>query len=128
AAPVAFAPNDAVEAIAAALRAAKRPLIVSGTGLKSVDVIRAAANVAYALHATNPAVRISLAVPEANSLAMALFDARPLEDALESVAHPDAVVVVLESDLERRLPKVDVDRLLSRARLVVLDHQMTSTA
>jgi NADH-quinone oxidoreductase subunit G len=126
--PAAATTNDAVDAIANALRGAKRPLIVSGTGSGSVDVVRAAANVAYALHKTNPAVRISLAVPEANSLGMALFDARPLEDALESVAHGDTVVVVLENDLERRLPKPDVDRLLARARLVVLDHQMTSTA
>jgi NADH-quinone oxidoreductase subunit G len=128
AAPPASASSDAVDAIANALRRAKRPVIVSGTGLGSADVIRAAANVAYALHKTNPAVRISLAVPEANSLAMALFDARPLEDVLESVAHTDTVVVVLENDLERRLLQPDVDRLLSRARLVVIDHQMTPTA
>ena len=123
-----FAQTDAVESIVNALRGAKRPLIVSGTGAGSVDVIRAAANVAYALHKTNPAVRISLAVPEANSLAMALFDARPLEDALAPIEHADTVVVVLENDLERRLQKPDVDRLLTRAKLVVLDHQMTPTA
>ena len=127
-APAASADGAAVDAIAAALRAAKRPLIVSGTGAGSVDVIRAAANVANALAKSNPGTRISLAVPEANSLAMALFDARPLEEVLASIEHTDSVVVVLENDLDRRLQTADVDRLIERAKLVVLDHQMTATA
>ncbi|HET6474176.1 MAG TPA: NADH-quinone oxidoreductase subunit NuoG [Pseudomonadales bacterium] len=127
-APAAAADGAAASAIAAALRSAKRPLVVSGTGAGSADVIRAAANVAYALAKSNPATRISLAVPEANSLAMALFDARPLEDALASIEHADSIVVVLENDLDRRLQTADVDRLVERAKLVVLDHQMTATA
>ena len=115
--------------IAAALRAAQRPLIVSGTGLGSTAIIEAAANVAWALHKTGHAgARLSLAVPEANSLGVALFDAPPLEDALERVAGHEPVMVVLENDLERRVPKDVLTPLLARAHLVVLDHQMTSTA
>ncbi len=72
--------------IADALRAAKRPLIVSGTGLGSTAVIQAAANVAWALHKQSTRrVLLSLAVPEANSLGVALFDAPALEDALARV-------------------------------------------
>ncbi|HTL00094.1 MAG TPA: NADH-quinone oxidoreductase subunit NuoG, partial [Pseudomonadales bacterium] len=114
--------------IAAALRAAKRPLIVSGTGLESTAVMHAAANVAWALYKLNPATLLSLAVPEANSFGVALFGAPALEDALARVAGTDPVVVVLENDLERRIPKSELDPLLSNARLVVLDHQMTGTA
>ncbi len=114
--------------IAETLRNAKRPVIVSGTGARSVEVIHAAANVAKALHAINPAVRLSLAVPEANSMGVALFDAAPLEDALERVADRDCVIVVLENDLERRLPKARLESFLARARIVVIDHQMTPLA
>ena len=115
--------------IAAALRAAQRPLIVSGTGLGSTAIIEAAANVAWALHKSgHPGARLSLAVPEANSLGMALFDAPPLEDALERIAGREPVMVVLENDLERRVPKDVLTPLLARAHLVVLDHQMTATA
>ena len=114
--------------IAAALLGAKRPLIVSGTGLGSTVVIQAAANVAWALHKLNPAVLLSLAVPEANSLGVALFAAPALEECLERIAGAESVVVVLENDLERRLPRAVLEPLLARARLVVVDHQMTGTA
>ena len=115
--------------IAEALRTAKRPLIVSGTGLGSTAIIESAANVALALHNSGHAgARLSLAVPEANSIGMALFDAAPLEDALARVAGKEAVVVVLENDLERRVPKDVLAPLLARTHLVVLDHQMTTTA
>jgi NADH-quinone oxidoreductase subunit G len=113
--------------IAAALLGAKRPLIVSGTGLGSTVVIQAAANVAWALHKLNPAVLLSLAVPEANSLGVALFAAPALEESLQRIAGAESVVVVLENDLERRLPRAELEPLLARARLVVLDHQMTGT-
>ncbi len=115
--------------IAAALRAAQRPLIVSGTGLGSTAIIEAAANVAWALHKSgHPDARLSLAVSEANSLGMALFDAPPLEDALARVAGKEPVMLVLENDLERRVPKDVLTPLLAHAHLVVLDHQMTTTA
>jgi len=114
--------------IAAMLRGAKHPLIVSGTGAGSSDVIHAAANVAWALHKTNPGVLLSLAVAEANSLGVAMFAAPALEDALARVAESERVVVVLENDLERRMPHAVLEPLLARAHLVVLDHQMTGTA
>jgi NADH-quinone oxidoreductase subunit G len=120
--------HTAAERIAAALRTAKRPLIVSGAGLDSTAVIQAAANVAWALHKLNPATLLSLAVAEANSLGVAMFEAPTLEDTLERVAGKQAVIVVLENDLERRLPRAALDGLLADTRLVVLDHQMTGTA
>ncbi len=128
-APAAAAADAAVaQQIADALRHAKRPLIVSGTGLDSTGVVRAAANVAWALHKLNPDVLLSLAVAEANSLGVALFAAPPLEDCLARVAESKAVVVVLENDLERRMPQAELDPLLADARLLVLEHQMTATA
>ncbi len=127
AAPGAAASDADVAAIANALKAAKRPLIVSGTGLGSTDIIHAAANIAWALHKQNPAVLLSLAVSEANSLGVALFGATPLEDSLARIGGEEAVIVVLENDLERRLPQKALEPL-TRARLIVLDHQMTETA
>ncbi len=58
---------------------------------------------------------LSLAVPEANSLGVALFGATPLEDALARIGGEEAVIVVLENDLERRLPQ-ERARARSRAR------------
>lgn len=118
----------AAQRIATALRNAKRPLIISGTGAGSEAVLQAAANIAWALHGANPRVRISLAVPEANTLGIALFDAPALEDSLERVRGADPVIVVLENDLTRRLPAQRLAELLQGSTRVVLDHQMTPTA
>lgn len=113
--------------IAAALRAAGRPLVVSGTANGSLAVIQAAANIATALHRQNSATLISLAVAEANSLGVALLEAPSVDAAIERVAGQNAVVVVLENDLDWRLPASAVAKL-SASTLIVIDQQMTATA
>ncbi len=113
--------------IAAALRGAQRPLIVSGAGCRDLAVIEAAANITKALHALNPATAICLAPLEANSLGVAHFAAQDLETLLERVAHAPSVVVVVENDLYTRLSAARIDHALADATLIVLDHQLTAT-
>ena len=115
--------------IAAALLAAERPLIVSGTGAGDESVLAAAANVARALVRRGRAPSIALVVPEANSMGFALLDARPLDAALEALTSGDAdLVVVLENDLYRRAPAPVVDAAFDCAASIVIDHQLTRTA
>lgn len=115
--------------IADTLLAAKKAVIVSGTGSGSESVINAAANIAWALHAKGRKVEIVLAVPEVNSLGLALMDARPLEEALAQIEAGRAdTLVVLENDLYQRADAARLDQLLAKTRLVVVDHQMTATA
>ena len=113
--------------IAATLKAAKRPLIVSGTGCGSEAVLEAAANVAWALHKLNPETAISLAVPEANSLGLALLEAPALDAALAKAAAAQSVVVVLENDLSRRASADALDAALSKCTVIAIDHQQTAT-
>jgi NADH-quinone oxidoreductase subunit G len=116
--------------IAAALRAAKRPLVVTGTGLGSAAVIRAAANVARALGREGRPAELFCVLPECDSLGLALFQAPPL-DAAVALAEKGEVdtVIVLENDLFRRAGAPVVERLLGGGRhLVVLDHVTTATA
>ncbi|MGQ0530144.1 MAG: NADH-quinone oxidoreductase subunit NuoG [Panacagrimonas sp.] len=132
AAPVATGLDEATahlaDDIAKALGSATKPLIVSGTGAGSAAVIQAAANIAWALKKQDKAVAISLALPEANSLGLSLFDAPAVEQALDAAAKGEVdVLVVLENDLYRRAPKAQVDAALAKVRLVVLDHQQTET-
>lgn len=121
--------------IATALLAAGKPLVVSGTGAASAAVIDAAAAVARALLAKEKTtVGITLAVPEVNSLGVALIDAPSgslaLDTALAQLARAEAdAVIVLENDLYRRAPAAAVDAALAAARsVIVLDHQRTATA
>ncbi|TAM11193.1 MAG: NADH-quinone oxidoreductase subunit NuoG [Nevskiaceae bacterium] len=114
--------------IAECLLAAERPLVVSGTGAGSAEILQAAANVAWALHARGKTVGFFLAFPEANSFGLGLMDARPLGEALDALANGAAeVAIVVENDLFRRAPTARVEAALDKARLVVVDHQDTPT-
>ncbi len=116
---------------AAALRAASSPLVVSGTGCGEPELLEAAAAVAAALVRAGKPAKVSFALPECNSLGLALLGAdRPLEQALEQVRSGRAeALLVVENDLFRRWDCDSVTELLDRASLVaVIDHLRTRTA
>jgi NADH-quinone oxidoreductase subunit G len=101
--------------IASALKAAKRPLVISGPSLGNAAIVQAVANVASVL----PGVALAFTAPESNSVGLSLMEAPALDAALEAGAD---TIVILENDLYRRLPAPDVERFLARfAHLVVLD-------
>ncbi|EPF70705.1 NADH-quinone oxidoreductase subunit NuoG [Acinetobacter rudis] len=110
------------EQIAATLKAAKKPLIISGTSLQDPAIMEAAAQVAQNLGGN---AGLSLTVPEVNSMGMALFGGLSLEQAF--ALDYDAIVVV-ENDLYRRLPGKQVDQAFAKANdVIVLDHSQTAT-
>lgn len=120
---------ELVKAIADALLAAKRPLIVSGASLGEKALIEAAANIASALKSREKNGSISLVVPEANSMGIALFGGESVDAALEALTAGQAdAVVVLENDLYRRADAAKVDAALAAAQVVIVaDHQQTAT-
>lgn len=114
-----------VGTIASALKAAKNPLIVSGTSLLNSAVIDSATAVAEAL-ANSTETMLSLSVPECNSLGVAMLDGGEgigFDALVESVAQGNIdTLIVLENDLYKRAPTEEVDRLLGNIKqLVVLD-------
>lgn len=115
--------------IAAALLAADKPLIVSGTNVRSLAVLEASANIATALKAQGKAVGITLCLAEVNSLGMAMLGGEALEHALAVLENGEAdAVVIVENDLYRRLDAARVDAALACAELIVaIDHQQTAT-
>jgi NADH-quinone oxidoreductase subunit G len=113
-------------AIADALLAAERPLIVSGIEADDESVIQAAANIAIALRARGKAVALMLNVPECNALGLTLMTED--QSSFEAVlAQPATLVIVLENDLTRRAGDAALDAALAAARLVVLDHSESQT-
>ncbi len=113
------------ERIAAALKGAKRPLIVSGPSLNSEAVIQAAANAARALTKAGQAAGLSFTTPEANSLGASLLGGGPLSEAFKAVEQGGAdTVIILENDLYLRAPAAAVDRLLDAARRVIVIDQL----
>ena len=89
--------------IADALLAAKRPLIIAGTSLGSNALIEAAANIAKALKLREKNGSISLIVPEANSLGLAMLGGESVDAALQAVIDGKAdAIVVLENIVRLR--------------------------
>ncbi|AXI03572.1 NADH-quinone oxidoreductase subunit NuoG [Aquirhabdus parva] len=122
--------------IAETLKAAKKPLVVTGTTLREPALLEAAAQIVqnlgvyFAAQGADAGLAgINLVVPEVNSMGLALLaqhgGALPLESLLD--ADYD-VLVIAENDLTRRLPKAKVEALFAKAQqVIVLDHQATET-
>lgn len=119
-----------VQRIADALINAQRPLIVSGASLGDKALIEAAANIASALKNREKNGSLSLVVPEANSLGLALLGGDSVDAALDALSNDQAdAVIVLENDLYRRADAAKVDAVLSAAQTVIVaDHQRTATS
>jgi NADH-quinone oxidoreductase subunit G len=120
---------DLAKRIADALVAANRPLVVAGTSLASRALIEAAANIAKALKLREKNGSLSLVVPEANSLGLAMLGGESIDAALDAVIAGEAdAIVVLENDLYSRVPAAKVDAALAAAKVVIVaDHQKTPT-
>ncbi|MDT3706511.1 MAG: NADH-quinone oxidoreductase subunit NuoG [Thiobacillus sp.] len=115
--------------IAKALIAAERPVIVAGAGGGDEAAIHAAANVAWALCRSGRDARLCFTVPECNSLGLAFFGERNLDDAFKAV-HDGQVdtLIVLENDLYRRYTAAAMDGMLRSVKhLVVIDHSPSAT-
>jgi len=111
-----------VQTIATALKSAKQPLIISGTGSLNPALIDAAANIATALADGEITANLALVSPEANSMGLALItegSGKGIEQAMDSGAKS---AIVLENDLYRRASTARVDGFIDGLdHLAVLD-------
>ena len=119
--------RELAEAIAGALRAAERPVVISGSGSGSEAVIDAAAQVARALGRERPA-DLCFTASECNSFGLGLLNAMNTSEAFQRVADGQVdTVIVLENDLYRRVPGATVEAMLASARVVAIDHSASDT-
>ncbi len=109
------------QSIADSLKAAKKPLVISGTSLQDPAIMEAAAQVAQNLGNAG----LTLTVPEVNSMGLALFGGQSLEQVF---AQDYDTLVIVENDLFRRLPASQVKAAFAKAEtVIVLDHSETET-
>lgn len=115
--------------IARNLMDAQQPLIVSGMGSGSEEVIHAAANVAWALCRKGHPAQICFAVPESNTLGLGIMGGRDISEAFRMAEEGSVdTVIILENDLYRREDAPAVERFLSSCRHVfAIDHLSTRT-
>ncbi|MFL7870154.1 MAG: NADH-quinone oxidoreductase subunit NuoG [Anaerolineales bacterium] len=116
--------------IANTLKDAQNPLVVSGTSLGNEAVLQAVANVAWALKAVGKDPRITFALPESNSMGLALLEEKSLEQALQVIKNDSNVtLIVLENDLYTRSDTQTVNELLDTVeQIIVLDSFDTATS
>ncbi|MBO0861762.1 MAG: NADH-quinone oxidoreductase subunit NuoG [Chloracidobacterium sp.] len=116
--------------IGRALRDAERPLVVSGPNCASEAVMRAAANVAWALCANGRDAGLCFTMPECDSLGVSMLcggdggGGRGVEAVFKAVEKKAAdTLIILENDLYRRAGAASVDALLSAAgHVIIIDH------
>jgi NADH-quinone oxidoreductase subunit G len=116
--------------IVQALKNAERPVVISGTSLGNESLIKAAANVAWALCANGKQAGLCCTVPECNTLGVGLMAGKPLDEAFAAVrGETTDVVVILENDLNRRADEKTVSDFISKAgKVIVLDHLFNPTS
>ncbi len=116
--------------IAAALKNAKRPLIISGTGCMSQAVIEAAANVAWALCSIGKQAELCYTALECNTMGLGLMGGKNIGAAFNTLKDGRAdTLIILENDLCRRADAKIVDEALSHAKnVIVIDHLINPTS
>ncbi|WP_143310442.1 NADH-quinone oxidoreductase subunit NuoG [Chitinophaga vietnamensis] len=122
--------TEVAETIAKALRQAKNPLIIAGYGSGSTAVVKAAANVAWALKHAGIDAMLSFTVPECNSMGLEMLGGHRLDSAVANVMNDTAdTVIILENDLYRRLDQHMASQFLDRCKnVIMLDHLFNATA
>lgn len=115
--------------IAEALMKAERPVIISGVSSESDTVMKAAANVAWALHKKNKNTGLVLTLLECNSLGLAMMGGGRLDGALNAILHSHAdTAIIMENDLYRHGTVATVDKFLKMCKqVIVLDHTPNAT-
>jgi NADH-quinone oxidoreductase subunit G len=129
---------------AGALSAGDAPLVVTGCSSGSLELVRAAAQLAAALRravARKPGggaglqapATLVLTVPEPDSVGLKLLGGGKLVQGLAALARGEAeIVVVLDNDLDRRAPALLVDDLMRRRPRVIamatLEDRLTAQA
>jgi NADH-quinone oxidoreductase subunit G len=122
--------RELAASIAAALKEAKRPLVISGTSCGSISIIQAAANIASSLHDTGHKARLCYTAPECNSLGLAIMGGGTIKKCFEKILAGTAdTLIILENDLYRRADEETVSAVLQKCKhVVVIDHVWHRTA
>ena len=91
------------------------------------EVIHTALNIAATLRNAGSNVMLSMALPECNSMGLALMPGRSFEELFSTEKKIDKLVVA-ENDLYRRASEESIDKLFNNCKqVIVLDHLINKT-
>lgn len=123
------AESDFAKTVAETLKSAKNPLIISGIGSQSKEMLQAAANIAWALRNEDLVPSLLYVLREANSMGSAMVGGSlSMSDALTRMQQ-GANAIIAENDLYRRADAGTVDSALEGTGSVLcLDSLSNRTA
>ena len=118
-----------VNRIAQAFMNAERPLVISGMSCGSEQLIKSAANVAWALCEKGRTADLFFTVPECNTLGLGLIGGGSIHGAFRLLKGGMVdTVLILENDLYRRADEAVVNTMLDSVQhVVVIDHLFSAT-
>lgn len=111
--------NQQANEIAEILQSAINPLIISGTSMSHWGIINSAVAIAESLCVKQSSCMLSLCVPEANSLGVALLADQSSLSLSDLVDSPPELLLVMENDLERRLSSQQMQQLMADGTRVI---------
>ncbi len=112
--------DDLTHRIAGALRNARQPLVVTSISA-GTEVLRAAAELVWALQDAGRAPWLTITVPEANTMGVSMIGGMSADEAARRIESGTAdTLVILENDLSRRMSRDRLGALLEKARNVIL--------
>lgn len=108
---------------------ARQPLVITSINAGE-GVLKAAANIAWSLCANGKNCWLSIILPEANTMGVAMLGGLSVDQAVERMHSDEAdTLIVLENDLTRKLDQADLDIVFSKIKnIIVLDYIATQTA
>ncbi len=115
--------QSTAKTIADALQIAKHPVIISGVSCYNDALIRAGFNIAASLTNADRKAGLAYALPECNSMGLAMLHASSIDEAIARVQREDNVTAIIaENDLYRHVTADKINTFFSRCKnIVVLD-------
>mgnify|MGYP001210674613 CR=1 FL=1 len=115
--------RQAADSIAAVLKNAKRPVIISGVNSCDDGLIRATYDLTAMLMDAGKQAGLAFVLPDCNSMGLAMLQAPSVEKAFDRVKLENNVTAIIaEVDLYNRIPGSRLDRFFSQCKnIVVLD-------
>lgn len=118
--------REFVSEVCSAFTNAEKPLIITGPGTLSEDVIFSAINAAYSVNKKNSSLSLCFTFPDVNSLGLILLCAKNLESLMEK-DREDFTVINLKNDLFKKVDNTFLQAILKNIKLVTIDSVQNRT-
>ncbi|MCR3754910.1 MAG: NADH:quinone oxidoreductase subunit G [Candidatus Westeberhardia cardiocondylae] len=117
-----------IKIIATTLANANKPLIISGVGAGSKEIISAAANIAFALKKIGKKkVGITFILQQSNSMGSMMIHGKNLDHTIQKIKKynkNNTTLIILENNLQRYISKKQMQSLLKNIKyLIIIDNQ-----